>query len=468
MSNTKKLLQDIIGIGGYAVLKKAIFKQGSQSVLDPVEFMLPLLIAPRAILSWLVQNIKPMAIGSHKTFDFPGKSDIKIWVQKQDHDVYRGEFVQNGKVIQTFSKQSLPTVAMTMVTTGELYDDIGQITKPEKEKDVTDQLVMDRDDAVKEHEKLVDILRTGSKKELDDEADEQAGELEDYKAGTEDRPDGSFGVARAILDMNDINIHIHNNGPAQSMLASGGLDQVVASLGNLIDRLVGNRIETNRTMSAISDPRISTDDYEGDPVELLDADMEQDMDKEPKGTEEKKAEMPSGAAVAKIPTAPKPPVSPSTKQVSMSAQGKTLKPANPNMQLSGTTLNVQSKQMKKDDMGFTGPSGYFRKRLNKVMNKSETVVTIPAEKLYHKCIHCGTSEFHKSENGQVIFKPCACFSAVEKTERFGKDFVTVSKNENGTYNLSFAADADKDSMMAFLLTLKTTLLSYKLLNKRSK
>jgi hypothetical protein len=122
MNTSEKLLKSIIGDQGYEVLEKAIFKRGTSSVVDPLEFYLPLIVVPRTILSWLIQTIKPMKRGESKVVKFPGKDDIVIQFDKQDIDQYRAEFVQNGKVIHSFEKQSLPAVSGHMMTVGETYD----------------------------------------------------------------------------------------------------------------------------------------------------------------------------------------------------------------------------------------------------------------------------------------------------------------------------------------------------------
>jgi hypothetical protein len=123
-------------------------------------------------------------------------------------------------------------------------------------------------------------------------------------------------------------------------------------------------------------------------------------------------------------------------------------------------------QMVKEDMSWTGPSGYFRKKLQKQGISKKEKVVLGHDDIFNPCVHCGVSEFNKDNQGKVSFKPCACFQ-VEKSERKDKEeFVTIKKSDKDSYELSFASDADPESVKAFLLTLKARLLVEKKLNQR--
>jgi len=135
MNDSTKLLKSILGNQGYETLEKAIFKQKTAAVIDPLEYYLPLIVVPRTIISWLVQNIKPMKPGNILDVKFPGRDDIMIHFEKQADDQYRAEYVQGGKIIHTFEKQSLPAVSGHMMTVGELYDSFGD-EKPKSSDDL--------------------------------------------------------------------------------------------------------------------------------------------------------------------------------------------------------------------------------------------------------------------------------------------------------------------------------------------
>lgn len=138
MNDSKKLLTAMLGDRGYEVLEKAIFKQRTQAVIDPLEYYLPLIVVPRTIISWLVQTIRPMKTGEIKDVKFPGREDIAIHFEKQDIDQYRAEFVSGGRVIHTFEKQSLPAASAHLMTVGELYDDFTG-DKPKSNDDLIEE-----------------------------------------------------------------------------------------------------------------------------------------------------------------------------------------------------------------------------------------------------------------------------------------------------------------------------------------
>lgn len=122
MAEWKKSLESMLGTKGFETLSKAIHRRDSDSTIGPLDVYLPLLVVPRAILSWLVQNIKPIPVGESETLNFPGMEDIKIKVEKIGRDSYRGEFIQDGKVIHSFDKQTLPNVGGNLMTIGEMYE----------------------------------------------------------------------------------------------------------------------------------------------------------------------------------------------------------------------------------------------------------------------------------------------------------------------------------------------------------
>lgn len=188
------ILKSLVGDKGIETLSKAIFRRQTESVADPMELYMPLMVVPRAILSWLVQTIRPLKVGEHKDFEMPGQPGTMFHVEKQASDVYRGEIIREGRVIHSFDKQSLPSIGGHLMTVFENYDHLSE--KP---------VVMDREEAVKEHEKLVDVLRSPSHEDDKEEAKEQAKELKQYKTGTEPVPSAnsdSASIVRTIMHLN--------------------------------------------------------------------------------------------------------------------------------------------------------------------------------------------------------------------------------------------------------------------------
>lgn len=119
----EKSLLDMVGVSGVNSLRKAMYRKDSDSEIGPLDMYLPLLVVPRTILSWLVQNIKPIEIGESETLQFPGMPDIDIKFEKTGRDAYRAEFVKDGKIIHQFEKQTLPNVGGQLMTLGEHYEE---------------------------------------------------------------------------------------------------------------------------------------------------------------------------------------------------------------------------------------------------------------------------------------------------------------------------------------------------------
>lgn len=123
MHDLSKFFTDILGKDGFDTLEKNIVKRSTGNGIDPTEYAMYQMIAPRALMSWLVQNIKPLKQNEPQTFKFPGHEDIKIEVERQGNDQYRGQFTgRDGKAIHKFDGQTLPVLAGHFMSTLELYD----------------------------------------------------------------------------------------------------------------------------------------------------------------------------------------------------------------------------------------------------------------------------------------------------------------------------------------------------------
>lgn len=239
MNPADKLLSAIMGEKGLESLKKSIYRKPTQSVADPLELYLPLMVVPRAILSWLVQNIRPLKIGEYKDFSFPGQDGVRIQIEKQASDVYRGKVVQSGKVLHDFDKQSLPSVGGHLMTIFEQYDDLD----PQK----SDPVVIPRGEAIKEHEDLVAALKSPSKKDDAEQLKEQSKELEQYKASTEPKtqvqPLGdSSEFVRAIMAISGINAKLEESKNIQAAMQLASTQALTSSIGKLVDALVHQKV----------------------------------------------------------------------------------------------------------------------------------------------------------------------------------------------------------------------------------
>lgn len=222
------ILKSIVGDAGLESLSKAIFRRQTNTVADPMELYLPLMVVPRAILSWLVKNIQPLKVGDNADLKLPGREDVTFHIMKRASDVYDGEFVQGGKIIHAFEKQTLPSIGGHLMT---VFEDYGHLDdKP---------VVMDRKEAVKEHEELIDAIKSPSKKDDKEQLEQQSKELEQYRAGTED----SSGIVRTIMSMNGISVESNESGAVTAMMQLASVRSLTESIGKLVDALVHKRPE---------------------------------------------------------------------------------------------------------------------------------------------------------------------------------------------------------------------------------
>jgi hypothetical protein len=133
----EKTLKSMVGDAGYETLQKAIYKKDSDATLGPLDIYLPLLVVPRAILSWLVQNIKPMAQNENKKLEFPGIPGVLIDITKTGRDSYRATFIEKGKVVHEFEKQTLPNIGGQLLTFGELYTEDSAVSLDQPKEDLS-------------------------------------------------------------------------------------------------------------------------------------------------------------------------------------------------------------------------------------------------------------------------------------------------------------------------------------------
>lgn len=290
MEKTNALLKNLVGEEGLGALQKAIFRRGTQNVADPLELYLPLLVVPRAILSWLSQNIKPLKVGEHKEFKFPGQEDISIYVEKQNTDTYRGDFVQNGKLIHSFDKQTLPSIGGHLMTVGEVYD-----FKDKEDAAGADQLAIGKE-IEKEHketiEQIVKDVKAGTVKPFEhyfqDIAEDHLEEYKDYytrlvnmekeadKAKTTKESTTSGSVVSAIMGVSGVSDEIrcrcHEGGGCTDkydaekykwLVSHANVKELVGVMGKLIDHFVAKE----KTKVDVSD-ELDKEELKGDPQKV--------------------------------------------------------------------------------------------------------------------------------------------------------------------------------------------------------
>jgi hypothetical protein len=134
-------------------------------------------------------------------------------------------------------------------------------------------------------------------------------------------------------------------------------------------------------------------------------------------------------------------------QAQLSGQGKPLLPPKPPGAAGPKVPKIGAKP-NKPDTSFTKP-----------LAQSEKTYCLTEAEVYMPCLDCGIPEFIKNQDGSPQFRPCACFSVLKKDES-GKPFkfVSVLKKDDGSFTMNFSPSADPESVKAFLLTLKASLL----------
>ena len=508
MNNSKKLLKSLLGEKGLQTLEKAIVKRGTLAVVDPMELYLPLLVVPRALLSWLVLTIKPMKVGEVKTVKFPNKDDITINFQKDDIDQFRGEFVRNGKVFHSFEKQTLPSIGGHLMTIGEEYEDFTD-GKPSK-------------------------LKSGDEGYTDD----FSARLKE-KLDQKDEP--KMDMVSSIMDMSDISKEPTKDAEAIKWeMSHANVRELTSVIGKLVDALTAKHMASSKVedeLDKMSTPETKEEpkpiieqktpeeigeqkekQFKKDPSviedtatfkEMVESDIQPSADQKipeqkeiknegsgelvkesmpetkPKSYFRKKiellakpvvkGEMPKGAGQPMQPAKPKEPKPPvpasnapaqaAAKQAQASARGSYAPPKTPNAPTPVNSANAKQKSAAKPITQAAGKpkkmdkAEYFRSKLSKPVQKSQ-IYSATEDQLYKsECSHCRVPEFKKGEDGNPVFNPCACFVVLRKDEN-GDDykFVNIIKKTENNYSLNFSPKADTESVKVFLLTLKSRLL----------
>lgn len=238
------ILKSIVGDAGIETLSKAIFRRQTESVADPMELYLPLMVVPRAILSWLVQNIQPLKVGEHRDMEIPGQDGVIFHVEKQASDVYRGEIVREGRVIHSFDKQSLPSIGGHLMTVFERYDHLKEDEKPkvDKDKEIGEEYARRMDEAAEGIEAQERQLQ-----EREALAHSVASRLKEMG--------DSSGIVRTIMNMNGISVESNEPGAVSAMVQLASIRSLTESIGQLVDALV-----MRRTSEAMGKEEIKADD----------------------------------------------------------------------------------------------------------------------------------------------------------------------------------------------------------------
>lgn len=132
-----KIVKSILGEDIFDVLKKyEIYKPNTKTVVDPEEIKVALQIVPRAILSFLFNNLRDKEVGEVVELDLPFCPNSKLNINKQGADNYKGEIIKDGKKISEFQYRSLPSIGLILLSTFELYDMslLNEVKEPKTEE----------------------------------------------------------------------------------------------------------------------------------------------------------------------------------------------------------------------------------------------------------------------------------------------------------------------------------------------
>lgn len=122
MNKYVQITKSILGEDIFEHLEKMeMFKPDTNSTLDPNEIKVALQIVPRAVLGFLIANLKGLNVGGNVDLPLPF-ADAILHVNKISQDVYTGDVVQSGKRITEFQYRSLPGIGLILMSTFELYD----------------------------------------------------------------------------------------------------------------------------------------------------------------------------------------------------------------------------------------------------------------------------------------------------------------------------------------------------------
>lgn len=119
-----EFLKTFLGESFLEELKKSneLFKLGTQTALDPEEIRIGLKVVPRAVMSFLINELVPMEVGTQKEIQLPFGDRAVLNVNKGDKDSYSGSIINALKPAYDFRNRSIPGIGIILLSTFELYD----------------------------------------------------------------------------------------------------------------------------------------------------------------------------------------------------------------------------------------------------------------------------------------------------------------------------------------------------------
>lgn len=123
MKKNIQLIKNMLGEDFFEeIAKTELYNLKTNTTLDPHEISIALKIVPRAVLSYLTAELKPMTDGSNKELHVPFLENVIIYVTKMASDSYVGEVTENNKKKAEFQYRSIPGIGLILMSNFELYD----------------------------------------------------------------------------------------------------------------------------------------------------------------------------------------------------------------------------------------------------------------------------------------------------------------------------------------------------------
>lgn len=139
-----KWVEKILGDDFFDNLQKTeIYKERTKTNLDSEEIAIAYKIVPRAVLKFLTDNLKSLAVGQNLALNLlPIGINGQLLVNKLSTDVYSGDITAEGRRVYDYQYRSIPGIGIILLTTFEMYD-FKEIEEKEEKVEVSHEQEFD-------------------------------------------------------------------------------------------------------------------------------------------------------------------------------------------------------------------------------------------------------------------------------------------------------------------------------------
>jgi len=167
------LTKTILGEELFESLNKALNKLSTKSVIDIGELHDSLKIAPKAIIAFLIKELKDLPVNGAKEIKLPWADNVHMLVNKKDKDVYAGHIRDGGKIVHEFALTAIPQLAVHILSLLEMYpDDLGSATENETPKEEVKEPVKEASNTEDRLDNLEQKLNETQMQMLNDKVDD--------------------------------------------------------------------------------------------------------------------------------------------------------------------------------------------------------------------------------------------------------------------------------------------------------